>query len=100
MASRRNNVLTSSTESGSFPVAHNIARPKKPPLTNWTTACEPLFRWAFEGCHVTRDIPALVRQGGFLIEEIKEGYVSPLPKSGWYCWCGVAAANPKTETPR
>ena len=38
MASRRKSALTPSTESGSFPVAHNIATPKKPPVTNWTTA--------------------------------------------------------------
>ena len=51
-------------------------------VQRWQRRTEPLFRGAFEGCHTTRDIPALVRQGGFLIEEINEGYVSPFPKSG------------------
>jgi len=68
-----------------------------PPVQRWQKRSEPLFRLAFEGCHVTRDIPALVREGGFLIEQINEGYVSPFPKSGSYCWWGLGAP---TLTPR
>jgi SAM-dependent methyltransferase len=30
-----------------------------PPVQRWQKRSEPLFRWAFEGCHVTRDIPSL-----------------------------------------
>ena len=51
---------------------------------------EPVFRWAFEGCHVTRDIPTLIRKGGFNIEQIDTGYLSPFPKSESYCWWGMA----------
>jgi SAM-dependent methyltransferase len=36
-----------------------------PPVQRWQARSEPLFRWAFEGCHVTRDIPSLIRKGGF-----------------------------------
>jgi SAM-dependent methyltransferase len=61
-----------------------------PAVQRWQKRSEPLFRWAFEGCHVTRDIPALIGKGGFDIEEIDAGYVSPFPKSGSYCWWGVA----------
>ena len=57
----------------------------------WQVRSEPLFRWAFEGCHLTRDVPSLIRTGGFAIEQIEEGYVAPFPKSGSYCWWGVAA---------
>lgn len=67
-----------------------------PPVQRWQRRSEPLFRWAFEGCHVTRDIPALVREGGFMIEQISEGYVSPFPKSGSYCWWGLAAPTLRT----
>ncbi len=61
-----------------------------PAVQRWQKRSEPLFRWAFEGCHVTRDIPALISKGGFDIEQIDAGYISPFPKSGSYCWWGVA----------
>jgi SAM-dependent methyltransferase len=61
-----------------------------PAVQRWQKRSEPLFRWAFEGCHVTRDIPALIGKGGFDIEQIDAGYLSPFPKSGSYCWWGVA----------
>ena len=61
-----------------------------PPVQVWQIRSEPLFRGAFEGCHVTRDIPALIRHGGFNIEQIDAGYLSPFPKSGSYCWWGMA----------
>jgi SAM-dependent methyltransferase len=61
-----------------------------PAIRRWQKRSEPLFRWAFEGCHVTRDIPALIGKGGFDIEQIDAGYLSPFPKSGSYCWWGVA----------
>jgi ubiquinone/menaquinone biosynthesis C-methylase UbiE len=36
-----------------------------PPVRRWQERTEPFFQWAFEGCHVTRDIPSLIREGGF-----------------------------------
>jgi ubiquinone/menaquinone biosynthesis C-methylase UbiE len=65
-------------------------RSPDPQVQRWQRRSEPLFRWAFEGCHVTRDIPCLIRKGGFQIREIEEGYLVPFPKSGSYCWWGVA----------
>jgi ubiquinone/menaquinone biosynthesis C-methylase UbiE len=64
-----------------------------PPVQVWQKRTEPLFRLAFEGCHVTRDIPSLIRTGGFNIEQIESGYLAPFPKSGSYCWWGTAAPN-------
>jgi SAM-dependent methyltransferase len=61
-----------------------------PPVRRWQKRSEPLFRWAFEGCHVTRDIPSLIGNGGFKIEQMDAGYLAPFPKSGSYCWWGVA----------
>jgi SAM-dependent methyltransferase len=60
-------------------------------VQRWQVRSEPLFRWAFEGCHVTRDVPSLIEHSGFTIEQINAGYVAPFPKSGSYCWWGVAA---------
>ena len=53
-----------------------------PAIQRWQKRSEPLFRWAFEGCHVTRDIPALIGKGGFDIDQIDARYISPFPKSG------------------
>ena len=61
-----------------------------PPVRRWQKRSEPLFRWAFEGCHVTRDIPSLIGKGYFNIEQVDAGYLSPFPKSGSYYWWGVA----------
>jgi ubiquinone/menaquinone biosynthesis C-methylase UbiE len=61
-----------------------------PPVQHWQARSEPLFRWAFEGCHVTRDIPSLIRKGGFNIEQMDARYLAPFPKAGSYCWWGVA----------
>jgi SAM-dependent methyltransferase len=62
-------------------------------VRRWQERSEPLFRWAFEGCHVTRDIPSLISQCGFNIEQMEAGYLAPFPKSGSYCWWGIAVPN-------
>jgi SAM-dependent methyltransferase len=55
-----------------------------PQVRRWQERSEPFFRWAFEGCHVTRDIPSVMGEGGFSIEQIEAGYLAPFPKSGCY----------------
>ena len=59
-------------------------------VRRWQERSEPLFRWVFEGCHLTRDIPSLIGKGGFNIEQMDAGYLAPFPKSPSYCWWGVA----------
>jgi ubiquinone/menaquinone biosynthesis C-methylase UbiE len=61
-----------------------------PPVRRWQERTEPFFQWAFEGCHVTRDIPSLIREGGFKIEELDTAYLGPFPKSGSHCFWGIA----------
>lgn len=69
-----------------------------PSVQRWQARSEPFFRWAFEGCHVTRDIPTLIGGGGFRIERMDAGYLAPFPKSGSYCWWGVAGPElPKAK---
>lgn len=51
--------------------------------------CEPFTRWLCEGCHVTRDIPALLTSGGFQIGEMETGYLA-IPKMWTYCFWGSA----------
>ena len=64
-----------------------------PPVRRWQERSEPFFRLVFEGCHVTRDIPSLIGKGGFNIEQLNAGYLAPFPKSGSYCWWGVAVPD-------
>jgi len=59
-------------------------------VRRWQVRTEPFFQWAFEGCHVTRDIPGLIRDGGFEIEQMDTGYLAPFPKTGSHCFWGVA----------
>lgn len=60
------------------------------PVRRWQKRIEPFFRLVFVGCHVTRHIPWLITDGGFKIEQLDEGYLAPFPKSGTYCYWGVA----------
>src|SRR5258707_10081122 len=59
-------------------------------VRRWQERTDPLFQWAFEGCHVTRDIPALIKEGGFRVERMETGYLARFPKSGSYSFWGVA----------
>jgi ubiquinone/menaquinone biosynthesis C-methylase UbiE len=61
-----------------------------PEVRRWQKRIEPFFKLAFGGCHVTRHIPSLIIDGGFTIEQMNEGYLAPFPKSGAYCFWGVA----------
>jgi len=61
-----------------------------PDVSRWQRRTEPLFQWAFEGCHVTRDIPTLIKEAGFEIEQLDTDYLAPFPKSGSYCFWGLA----------
>jgi ubiquinone/menaquinone biosynthesis C-methylase UbiE len=59
-------------------------------VRRWQQRTEPLFKWAFQGCHVTRNIPALIGRGGFRVDSMQTGYLAPFPKSGSYYFWGVA----------
>ena len=64
-------------------------------VRRWQVRTEPFLQWAFEGCHVTRDIPALIAEGGFRVERMETGYLARFPKSGSYYFWGVACMEPK-----
>ena len=61
-----------------------------PRVQRWQRWSEPIPHWVFEGCHVTRDIPSLIAQGGFTIDQMETAYLAPFPKSWSYCWWGTA----------
>jgi len=59
-------------------------------VQRWQKLLEPLHHWLFQGLYLTRDIPALIVQGGFQIEQMDTGYLAQFPKSLSYCWWGTA----------
>ena len=59
-------------------------------VRRWQRWSEPVTRFLFEGCHVTRDIPSLVERSGFRIDEVKTAYLASFPKSWTYCFWGAA----------
>src|SRR5258708_3737618 len=67
-------------------------------VRRWQERTEPLFQWAFEGCHVTRDLPALIKQGGFRVERLETGYLARFPKSGSYYLWGVARPDSRDRS--
>ena len=66
-------------------------------VQRWQNGLAPLHHWLFQGLYLTRDIPALIRQGGFQIEQMESGYVAQFPKSLSYCWWGTAIAQSQRE---
>ncbi|MCI0748892.1 MAG: class I SAM-dependent methyltransferase [Verrucomicrobia subdivision 3 bacterium] len=56
----------------------------------WQRLWEPFHRCVFQGCHLTRDIPALITQGGFRIGQMERSYLVKFPKSWTHCWWGTA----------
>ena len=60
------------------------------PVQRWQNILEPVHYWLFQGLYLTRDIPSLLQDGGFQIEEMEAGYLAPFPKSSSYCWWGTA----------
>ncbi len=68
-----------------------------PDVRRWQERLEPFGRWAFEGCHLTRDIPALLTEGGFKIEQVEMAHLVPFPKAWTYCWWGTAIINQRRK---
>jgi ubiquinone/menaquinone biosynthesis C-methylase UbiE len=68
-----------------------------PAVQRWQKQLEPIHRWLFQGLYLTRDIPSLITQGGFQIQQMETGYLAQFPKSSSYCWWGTAIKIRKTQ---
>jgi len=55
-------------------------------IRRWQNRWAPIHHRLFEGLHITRDIPALLVDGGFHIEQMERAYLAYFPKS-WTCFC-------------
>lgn len=64
-----------------------LNRSPDPGVRRWQQRWEPIQYRLYAGLYLTRDIPALISNGGFEIERIDAGYLTPFPKSWAYsCW--------------
>jgi ubiquinone/menaquinone biosynthesis C-methylase UbiE len=59
-------------------------------VERWQYFEEPLHRWIFQGCHLTREIPREMEEAGFRILEMDTSYLPRCPKPWGYTWRGVA----------
>ena len=66
-------------------------------VQRWQKRLEPLHYWLFQGLYLTRNIPSLIVQGGFQIEQMESGYLAQFPKSLSYCWWGMAIPQSQRE---
>jgi SAM-dependent methyltransferase len=67
-------------------------------IQRWQERLEPIHHWLFQGLYLTRDIPSLLLEGGFQIEQIKAGYLASFPKSSSYCCWGTAVVQSRTQS--
>ena len=64
-----------------------------PGVVVWQRRLEPLQRRLADGCHLTRDIPAIVADAGFVIERVEQRYAKgPRP---WSWFTAGVAVNPR-----
>src|SRR5262245_32275383 len=66
---------------------HGISPDRR--IQRWQRLWEPILYRVFAGCHVTRDVPALIADSGFQMRQLEMGYLTPFPKSLAYCWWGT-----------
>jgi SAM-dependent methyltransferase len=56
----------------------------------WQDRLTPAWRHVFGGCHLNRDVPALLRAGGFTIEQLDTTWIPGSPAIAGFCYRGVA----------
>jgi ubiquinone/menaquinone biosynthesis C-methylase UbiE len=61
-------------------------------VRRWQERIDPLWSTFAGGCHINKDIPALVRAGGFELREHEQMYI-PGPKIFSYNYWGAAVAS-------
>jgi ubiquinone/menaquinone biosynthesis C-methylase UbiE len=61
-----------------------------PSVRKWQDGINPLWGKIAGGCHLNRDIPALLGQGGFNITEMNTAYLPGTPRFAGYNFWGMA----------
>lgn len=60
-------------------------------IQRWQHRITPVWKKFAGGCHLNRDIPDLLQQGGFTIDELQQRYVDKAPKIAGYVYWGEAS---------
>jgi ubiquinone/menaquinone biosynthesis C-methylase UbiE len=61
-----------------------------PRVARWQERLNGLEQCMFGGCHLNRDISALIKQAGFDIERLEHAYLKGAPKFAGFLYRGVA----------
>jgi ubiquinone/menaquinone biosynthesis C-methylase UbiE len=77
-----------------FFVEHGLSN--EPDVQKWQRRLNPVQKIIGDGCHLTRDIAALIRLGGFRFVELERMYMDKVPRIGGYLYRGIAARSPAT----
>jgi hypothetical protein len=59
-------------------------------IAKWQNRINPVWKHLLGGCHINRDIPALIREGGFRITDLQTMYLPSTPKIAGFNYWGVA----------
>jgi hypothetical protein len=59
-------------------------------VESWQRRLEPLNKRLAGGCHLTRQIPELITQAGFVVEQLDSYYFKGEPKPFGYTYEGRA----------
>ena len=70
---------------------HGVAADES--VRRWQRRLGPMWKRAFGGCHLDRDIPALVRGAGFTIEDMETMYLPNAPRFAGFNYWGSATAG-------
>jgi ubiquinone/menaquinone biosynthesis C-methylase UbiE len=60
-------------------------------VRKWQDRIDPLWGKMAGGCHLNRDIPHLLKEGGFTIKEMEALYLPSTPKVAGFTYWGYAA---------
>ena len=59
-------------------------------IRKWQNRLNPIWGYCGGGCHLNREIPKLIIEGGFNIIELKEGYIKGWRPASYNYW-GIAS---------
>lgn len=62
-------------------------------VQRWQRRIEPVWKSIAGGCHLTRDIPALVERAGFAIDSLERMYLPKTPRWAGFNYWGTARAR-------
>lgn len=68
-------------------------RAPDPSVQRWQDRLNPLWKRCFGGCHINRDMAALLRGSGLRIERMEGDYLPDVPRLAGYRYLGVARAS-------